>query len=304
MNLKKKRSILVNKLTNYQRRNTIIGTIANEMKQKDRVIIRNLFILIFVFIITGCQKVISIDVLPLHEKKYVIEANLSDKDDSIRVIVSRTLSISNPSLFDPFDNAIVTLKKDNLIPVLLNGKGKGKYTGYMKTEVGADYLLEVEIDGSSFTATCKMPPKVLIDTLFVTPSTILGKPKNLATVKFSDPPEQDNYYQFLLSTNGFENSSIFITDDRLFNGRNVKYELNDFLVEKNERYSIDKHDWVYVEARNIDPSIYKYFYSLKEYTINPGPGNTPDNPVSNIVGGALGYFSVHSYQWLKCVSPY
>ena len=261
------------------------------------------FLCLAIGISWGCQKVISID-LTATEKKYVIEASLSDKDDSIKVIVSRTSDMTSSVLFDPVDNAVITLKKDSLIPVLIKRTGNGKYTGYIKTEVGVNYSLKVEVDDNTFTGFCKMPHKVPIDTLFVAPSTIFGKPKNLATVKFADPPEQDNYYRFLLSTNGFDNSSIFITDDRLFNGRNVKYDLNDFLVEKNEHYSIDKYDWVYVEARSIDPAIYKYFYSLKEYTIDPDPGNTPENPVSNIAGGALGYFSVHSYQLLKCVSPY
>lgn len=242
--------------------------------------------------------------MPNAEKKFVIEANLSDEDDSIRVNISKTLDWESTLTFNPIDNAVVTIQKDSFIPVLINGEGKGRYTSYTKTEVGATYTLTVEIDDQVFKAQCKMPKKVNIDSLFVTPSILFGKKKNLATLKFVDPPEPGNFYRFLLSTDGFDNTSIFVLEDRLINGRNVIHELNDMLVENDEHHSIDKHDWVRVEARCIDAPVYKYFSSLRDYTISPGPGRTPDNSVSNITGGALGYFSVHSYQLLEFISPY
>jgi hypothetical protein len=48
----------------------------------------------------------------------------------------------------------------------------------------------------------------------------------------------------------------------------------------------------------VDRNIYNYFFTLANVTSNNSgfENATPANPVTNLTGGALGYFSAHSTQ--------
>ena len=46
--------------------------------------------------------------------------------------------------------------------------------------------------------------------------------------------------------------------------------------------------------QNIDPVVYKYWFSLSQNATGETQSASPANPVSNIKGGALGYFSAHT----------
>jgi hypothetical protein len=58
-------------------------------------------------------------------------------------------------------------------------------------------------------------------------------------------------------------------------------------------------DSVTIEMHCIDKPVYDYYYSLG----NRDNSATPANPVSNIVGGALGYFSAHTVRKTTAVVP-
>ena len=63
-------------------------------------------------------------------------------------------------------------------------------------------------------------------------------------------------------------------------------------------------DQVTVDMLCLDPAVYKYWYSLDRGATGGGiSGATPANPVTNISGGALGYFSAHTLQSKTMVVP-
>jgi len=43
-----------------------------------------------------------------------------------------------------------------------------------------------------------------------------------------------------------------------------------------------------------DAAVYKYWYSLNDGATGTGQSASPANPVTNISGGALGYFSAQT----------
>jgi len=57
---------------------------------------------------------------------------------------------------------------------------------------------------------------------------------------------------------------------------------------------------VNIELHSIDPGVYKYWYSLDQGA-DGGSSASPANPVSNISGGALGYFSAQAVREMKLV---
>lgn len=262
-------------------------------------------ILLFITLlaVTSCQKVIKLPATN-NEAKYVIQANLSDRNDSLIVWVSKTVSLDNYNYGEAVSNANITILKDgNAIPILLNNSGRGRYATRVPVVQGSDYELRVLIGDSLFTANCTMPKKVTFDSLYISQASVFGKKRNIPTLQFKDPADPGNYYLFTYSVDGFDNTAIFLLSDKLINGRTVYQDLVDYAAEADSTLSIDKYDIVRVEARCIDKSVYEYYYSLLQSATGQPGSASPGNPKSNITGGALGYFSVHSYQLLETIVP-
>jgi hypothetical protein len=53
-------------------------------------------------------------------------------------------------------------------------------------------------------------------------------------------------------------------------------------------------DTVAVEMHCIDPAMYKYWFSLSQSATGETETASPANPVTNLSGGTLGYFSAHT----------
>jgi hypothetical protein len=147
-----------------------------------------------------------------------------------------------------------------------------------------------------------MPAKVNMDALTITTETISGSRRYVAYVSYADPVGEANYYNFIQTVNRKKAGIVYVADDRLNNGTAVTYPL---LYEGNlaDSYSseIKKGDTVQVEMQSIDPVIYKYWYSAKAGASGEEVMTTPANPVTNLEGGALGYFSAHTAQYKKVV---
>ena len=60
-------------------------------------------------------------------------------------------------------------------------------------------------------------------------------------------------------------------------------------------------DLAIIQLESIDSAMYQYYYSLNQVTDQNSA--TPANPQSNIKGGALGYFTVHTASRRQIVVP-
>lgn len=109
-------------------------------------------------------------------------------------------------------------------------------------------------------------------------------------VRYNDLQESRNYYRHILYVNREKVPSIFISRDERNNG-SITERVLPFFRNGNR---LSTRDTIRVEMQTIDRSIYDYFFSL-EQTISQDAAS-PANPVSNIRGGALEYFSAYSVQ--------
>lgn len=242
--------------------------------------------------VTGCQKVIQVDINNVN-KKYVIEGTLTDQNDSYSVIVSKTLNISDPNLFEGVDNAIVTIAETGKTPVMLQHKGNGLYRANASGKPGATYQLSVKVGSEVFTARSTMPQKVKLDSLYTTSRVFVGRERMIATVEFKDPPGEGNAYRFTQLVDGRKENTIFVTNDKLIDGRNVVYEL--LIFAGDEASDLKKGDNLSVEMRCINKDNYDFWYSLTQSGLGQSQSASPGNPASNIRGGALGYFSANTF---------
>ncbi|WP_300603618.1 DUF4249 domain-containing protein [Niabella sp.] len=242
----------------------------------------------------SCRKVIYPKYKAGVAPKAVIQATLSNQKDSAIVYISQTLAVDDPNIYSGTDGATVSITRNGSTPVTLNAMGNGRYSGHILTAAGYQYTLRAQVGGTTFNAVSKMPAKVSFDSLFITQRTILGRTMRIPTVIFTDPPASGNYYRFILSVDGFESTTIFIEDDRLFNGNKMTLELLDVFTDSNAPTFINKYDRVIVEMQCISKETFDYFNQLKAGALGQGNSANPGNPISNITGGALGYFSVHT----------
>ncbi len=260
--------------------------------------------LILVFATLGfysCEKVIDIK-LKETDIKYVVEGIVSNKPGDCKVYVSKSKPFNENNDFEKVSGAVVKVQ-DNGVEAQLIEVQPGIYqTNLINGIPGHVYQLSVLINGETFTASCTMPQPVGLDTLYIAPGP-LGK-FQFANIAYTDPGGSDNAYRFVQYKNGVKDPAIFVQDDKFTDGQTVATRLDTGVDKEDDPRNINSGDEVIIEMLTVDQSIFKYWNSLRSAG---GDGSTstasPANPVTNIKGGALGYFSAHSVSQRRVVAP-
>jgi hypothetical protein len=260
-------------------------------RSKDMIMNKILVLVLSVLVLVSCQKEIFID-LNTSDPKIVIEGEVMDMPGPYLVRLSRTVNFSEPNEFPPISDAIVIISDDAGYSEQLFEFQNGIYmTHDIQGFAGRTYSLSVTIEGETFTAQSTMPARVPLDGVEVINSFYSSSqdPANnyLVTPLYLDPPGIGNNYRIVQLVNGRICDSWTVQNDNLSDG----------LVNKRPIFGRDIElkpgDMLTVVLQSIEKPVYDYFYSLTESS-GSGGGATPANPVSNITGGALGYFSAHS----------
>jgi hypothetical protein len=257
--------------------------------------------IVFVFVFASCTEIVDVNINTV-EQQIVVEANIG-LDERAAVHLSRTIKIDNTGVFpgvraakikitDSRGNSEILTESESLYP--------GNYTSMnMKGRKGETYRLEILVDNKTISSLSSIPTSVPIDSFKVSKSIYPGGgPSTSPTVpadffeikiKFTDPPQEKNYYHILLYVNDVPQSGNYIYDDRLTNGS----QMEGFLLIYNPL--MKSGDKIQVEMRCVDKSVYDYFSSLKS-SGGPGGGSSPSNPITNLNGSLLGYFSAHTVE--------
>lgn len=255
-------------------------------------------------ILWGCQKVINVDTRDTG-KKYVIEAVVTDQPGNSVVKISTSKNISESNEFPGVSGAVVSIQDNtgNSYPFLETQPGNYTNSSFTGT-VAQTYRLEVKINGETFTGSSTMPQKVNLDTLYVTDEMLFGETRKLAAITYQDPPGKGNCYRYVQYINGNKSKPIFTNNDDYVDGRYIDTRLW-YIVDDDDddKEKIKSGDTVTIEMLCIDQPVYKYWYSLFQSATGNSQSASPANPVSNISGGALGYFSAHTFQSLSVQVP-
>jgi hypothetical protein len=259
-----------------------------------------LFFVLLTFLYS-CTKVIDIDVRE-SESRYVIEAVVTDEPGVCTVRISRSKNFQESNDFSRESGATVMVT-DNGQEFLLSETSPGEYTTtFIQGTPGHVYTLAVHLDGHAFTATSTMPSRVVMDSLYVSPGPF-GQFK-FATITYTDPRTINNGYRFIQYVNGVKEPAIFWEDDDLTDGQTITRQLDVSADEKEDPRNIKSGDEVTVEMQTVDENILGFWYSMRaEGGAGDGITAAPSNPLSNIQGGALGYFSAHTVDRKTVVSP-
>lgn len=261
------------------------------------------FILAGCFLLTSCEKVIDLDLEGV-EKKYMIEGIVTNQSGESKVMITQTKDFDENNDFPGVSGASVYITDQNSgTTVELSETSTGIYeTSALTGECGSTYTLEVRIGEETFTGSSTMPEVVPMDTIYVTEENIFGETWKLANIVLQDPPGIENSYRYIQHINGVKTKQLFIRNDDLVDGRNAPTKLY-MSPDMEEEDRIKSGDELRIEMHCIDAAVYKYWYSLEQGATGDGGSATPANPVTNIQGGALGYFSAQTRQVSTMVVP-
>jgi len=254
-------------------------------------------VLLSAMYLTSCEKVIQID-LNDAEKKYVIEAMISDQLGSCKVVLTQTKNFDENNTFTGVSGAQVTIADNNGAPKTLTETAPGVYEAPALTAVSSHtYQLSVRVGGEEFSATSVMPALVHLDSLYITERIFFDEKNKYATVLYDDPAGVQNAYRFIQYVNGIKEKTIFVRDDDSNDGLTIERTLLFFSDDDDaDEKKLKSGDNVRVEMLCISYPVYKYWFSLSQSSTGENQSATPGNPVTNIQGGALGYFSAHTWQ--------
>jgi len=261
--------------------------------------IRALIVLMFVLVaLLSCQKVISVNTGD-STAQLVIEGNLTDVKGPQIVKLSRSVPYGNVNVFPAVSGAGVTLNDNTSATYSFIETQPGTYTlNNFKGKALTYYLLTVKADGKTYYGGSTMQFPVNLDSLTLVSQAFGNKSTISVVVNYQDPATIANQYRFIMYVNGVQVKRVFVENDQLSDGRSVSSTLYQQDIE------LKKGDKIDVDMECIDANIYNYWNSLSNQGGNtPQNSATPSNPPSNIVGGALGYFSAHTLQRKTIVIP-
>ena len=258
---------------------------------------------LMLLVFNSCRKVIDVNIKNV-EKKYVVEAVVTDQLDSSRVLISQTKNVSENNDFPGISGAVVTVTDNAGVVTSFTEDSAGYYYAHsFKGAIGKTYALRININGEIFIASSAMPPIVSMDTLYITDEILFGENRKLANTTYQDPPGKGNCYRYVQYINGKKGKTIFANNDDYTDGKYVEAKLW-YLADDNEvDQKIKSGDSVRLDLFCIDPAVYKYWFSLNQSATGNSQSASPANAVTNISGGALGYFSAHTVQSRTVVAP-
>jgi hypothetical protein len=241
--------------------------------------------------LSSCEKVIELD-LPNAENKLVVEANITNQPGPYFVKLSQSVRFNESSTYPSINNALVVISDNTGVTDTLAHVGNGRYqTKKLKGIEGRTYTLRITAEGKTYTATSTMPQNVRLDNLRINEFRFGNRNNKVIIPSFTDPLTTGNNYHFVLTINGVKDKTYILWNDNTANGQPNERPLRTNDIE------IKSGDSAQVEMQCVGLDTYNYLFTLAQIAGNgPGGGTTPTNPPSNISGGALGVFSVHTTQ--------
>lgn len=250
-------------------------------------------LVMFIFIallIISCEEVIEID-LNTSDPQLVIEGSVTDQPGPYTVIISETSDYYNPEAQPMIEGARVIIfdSEDNID--LLTETAPGIYeTDSLQGIPGRTYTLMVELNDYLYSAESTMPLAIDIDSLYYEQDDsrpMRDENSYQVTCMFTDRPDVEDFCRIKVSRNGEVEDAYAMYNGRLTDGNTIEMQ--------RIRGEYKLNDLVKVELFTIDEPTYQYYSTLSEVLATDPKGmmmstSVPANPVTNIVGDALGYF--------------
>ena len=258
---------------------------------KSTIQLLSLIVLSSIFF-SSCEKVVELD-LKDSAPKLVIEAGVSDQNTNHTVRISKTSPFTDSNEFKGLSGAQVSLTIPGGQKIPFNETTVGIYQSPKFAGIpGSTYVLDVTVEGKTYTATSVMPVRVQLDSLTYKKVSFFGEENIFPVAHYKDPRGVQNHYLFMLKAKDEEVKEI-LTEDRFTDGNNVTETLF------SDTEDLAEGDSLRVEMRGLDRNVYRYFFAIAQISGEGGPPVAPANPASNFNNGVLGIFSAYTTTTLK-----
>lgn len=287
------------------------------------------FILLLSTLASSCEKPISLK-LDNVSPKLVVEA-IIENDERPVVYLTRSLayfsSISPDSLANSFvRNAEVWVSNGNTTHKLKEYATAfpGGFTGYYYStdysnlgtaffgELNKNYTLRIRWQGAEYTAFTRIPNITRrIDSLYWKPAPAGNIPYKVALMlRATDPVGLGDYIRYFTKQNSdpFYPGLNSVYDDQVIDGSSYEVQVERGIPRNGitgEAYSFfDKGDTVTLKLCNIDKATFDFWRTMEfTYSSVGNPFSSPTKVMSNISGGALGYFGGYASQYWTIIIP-
>jgi len=248
------------------------------------------FLIMSTFIFYSCEEIIEID-LNSADPKIVIEGSVTAQPGPYTVTITKTTDYYNPGSYPTVSGAVVSIADSNGFFEELVETATGIYqTDSLQGTPGRTYTLTVTVEGQTYSAVSSMPQATEIDSLFYEENEEGVRPRDkkgyALTVKFTDKPGVEDFKRVKIYRNGNLQDGYFLYNGRLSDGNEIEFD------RIHTAFELD--DFVFVELLSIDEATYEYYSTVGNAIASSGGNKIQTkihaNPISNLSGGALGYF--------------
>lgn len=180
-------------------------------------------------------------------------------------------------------------------------------------ELGKSYSLRILSNGKEYTARTTIPDTTRrIDSLFWKAAPAGNDPQKVAVmVRAFDRPGFGDYIRYYTKRNSepFYPGLNSVYDDQVIDGTSYEVQIERGIDRNTESsgdgYSFfNKGDTVTLRLCNIDKATYDFWRTMEFNYVSVGnPFSSPTRVLSNISGGALGYFGGYGAQYRTIIIP-
>src|SRR5690606_11165985 len=184
------------------------------------------FLHLLSILFVSCEDVINIK-LKNAESRLVIIGEIQNHSNRQVIKLSKTVPFSSQSDFQGVSNADVQVVDGQGNRFEVTERSPGIYISDFVGTVFEFYELYVSVAGKTYAAVSRMPPFVRIDSVGTAISDFFGEENKDVSLKYQDPPLEENFYRYLMSINGGTATFVNTASDKFNDGKYVTERLND-----------------------------------------------------------------------------
>ena len=245
------------------------------------------------FTLMSCEEVVNPELISA-DPVLVIDGILSNLEDKNEIVLSKTAPFNSPNPNPYVEGAEVRVNyqgnETNLSEI---EKGKFGIDMFRQIKVGETVELNVVVENRVYEARAEMPEKLVLDSV-----TVIRREEDLSfddgyypVAHFTENGNSTNFYlwEIYLNSKFISSEEIILNNDEILNGKQVAFEIPYFIALD----SANVGDTLTLFNYSLSESAFNYYNGLLTLAASGSPAQAiPDNPITNVRGGALGFFNV------------
>jgi len=259
------------------------------------------FIFLFLSLIS-CEEVVNPELVSA-DPVLVVDGIISNFENRNEILLSKTAPFNSPDP-NPFVQGAEVKINYQGIETNLSEIENGRFGTDMFQEIAVGEAVELTViaENRVYEARGEMPEKLILDSV-----SVIKREEDLSfddgyypVAHFTENGNSTNFYMWEIYLNGefISSEDIILSNDENLNGLQVSFELPYFIALD----SANIGDTLTLFNYSLTESAFNYYNGLLSLAASGSPAQAvPDNPITNVRGGALGFFNVCQIDTAKAI---